>query len=173
MHRTFIAFVLSSAVAVTGLTAAPAHAGNDDVAKWIAGAAALAIIGAAIVDHNKNDKSQPNHGYTPGYGHGHNNQHTPYYNNDQGHAGGATVHAPKPHHYNSRALPRSCRVTKTVVGREIKAFSRHCLKRNNVDVRTMPRDCAIKLQDRETGKRRVIYAQGCLRKKGYTLARRY
>ncbi|MDW3118383.1 MAG: hypothetical protein R8G60_11815 [Roseovarius pacificus] len=48
-HRQFIAAVLAAAVAVTGMTAAPARADND-AAKVIAGVAALAVLGAAMSD---------------------------------------------------------------------------------------------------------------------------
>ncbi|MCZ0813450.1 MAG: hypothetical protein ACQEVT_13880 [Pseudomonadota bacterium] len=49
LHRKFIAAILASAIAITGMTAAPARADND-AAKIIVGAAALALIGAAVAD---------------------------------------------------------------------------------------------------------------------------
>ena len=48
MYRRFIATILATAVAITGLTAAPARADNDDLLKILGGVAAIAIIGAAI-----------------------------------------------------------------------------------------------------------------------------
>ena len=51
-HRTFISIILAAAIAVTGMTAAPARADND-AAKVIAGVAALAIIGAVIAEERK------------------------------------------------------------------------------------------------------------------------
>ncbi|HKL05514.1 MAG TPA: hypothetical protein VJ929_06860 [Roseovarius sp.] len=68
LHRQFIAAVLAAAVAVTGLTAAPARADND-AAKVIAGVAALAIIGAAVADANKSKRPKVIYQAPPAYGH--------------------------------------------------------------------------------------------------------
>lgn len=68
LHRQFIAAVLATAVAVTGLTAAPARADND-AAKVIAGVAALAIIGAAVADANKSKRPKVIYPTPPAYGH--------------------------------------------------------------------------------------------------------
>src|SRR6056297_1962117 len=73
LYRKFIATVLGAAVAVTGLTAAPARADND-AAKVIAGVAALAIIGAAVAEANKSKRpkvirlSNPRSGNSAGRG---------------------------------------------------------------------------------------------------------
>jgi len=50
MHRKFIALILATAMAITGLSAAPARA-DGDTARIFAGLALLAIIGAAIQDN--------------------------------------------------------------------------------------------------------------------------
>lgn len=170
MHRTFIALVLSSAIAITGLSASAARADNDDVAKWIAGAAALAIIGAAIADSQKKPKvvyqQPPSHPKPKGHAYGH----TPYYQgHTHGHAGG-TVYQP---YHNPKALPASCRVTEYMHGHKIRGFSSRCLKRKQVDLHDLPRDCALKIRDPQTGKRRMIFTGRCLRQNGYTLARAY
>lgn len=68
LYRKFIATVLAAAVAVTGLTAAPARADND-AAKVIAGVAALAIIGAAVAEANKSKRPKVIHTAPPAYGH--------------------------------------------------------------------------------------------------------
>ena len=86
MHRRFIALILSASLVVTTAGAAPARA--DDTEKWIAGAAALAIIGLAIHEESKknrreraiyqnriyNQGTQPNR-YHQGHGHGHGHKH--------------------------------------------------------------------------------------------------
>lgn len=51
LRKYMLAGVTASAVGVAGLAATPALADND-TAKYIAGAAAVAIIGAAIADSN-------------------------------------------------------------------------------------------------------------------------
>lgn len=60
MSRKFIAFVLASAIAVTGFTAAPARAGEKEIATIIAGVAALAII-AKTMDNRDKHKARPQH----------------------------------------------------------------------------------------------------------------
>ncbi len=55
-HRSFIALIsgLALVVAITGATAAPARADNDDAARFFAGLVGLAILGAAI-ESSRND----------------------------------------------------------------------------------------------------------------------
>jgi len=138
MHRTFIALILSAAVAVTSLNAQPAHAGDDDVAKWIAGLAALAVIGVAINENKK--KKRKKRRVTP----------------------------VQPH--NPYLLPATCRTNQKVQGYKVNGFQRGCLRRNQVNVRALPQDCAIKYWDRKRQKNRVIYSGRCLREYGYRVA---
>ncbi|GAA6201546.1 hypothetical protein [Aquicoccus sp. SU-CL01552] len=55
-HRSFITLIsgLALVVAITGATAAPARADNDDAARFFAGLVGLAILGAAI-EGSRND----------------------------------------------------------------------------------------------------------------------
>lgn len=69
MSRKFISLVLAASLAVAGLTAAPARAGNDDLAKVLAGVAAVAVIGA-VINENRKDR---NDGYVSSRGYGHRN----------------------------------------------------------------------------------------------------
>ncbi|WP_422032177.1 hypothetical protein [Roseovarius sp.] len=63
--KRFITSIMAAAMALTVLSSAPARADND-TAKIIAGAAALAIIGMAIADANDNDGYYVSrHGYDP------------------------------------------------------------------------------------------------------------
>ncbi|MFQ5623539.1 MAG: hypothetical protein ACE5FS_09095 [Paracoccaceae bacterium] len=55
MFRTLTASVLVAAVALAGVSATPARA-NDDLAKILAGAAAIFIIGKAIESSNDNNR---------------------------------------------------------------------------------------------------------------------
>lgn len=84
-HRSFIALIsgLALAVAITGASAAPARA-DDDAARILAGLVGLAIIGAAIEDGHRDNRTvvhqrevvvqqppryvyQPQWGYRPQY----------------------------------------------------------------------------------------------------------
>lgn len=60
-HRKFISLILAAALAVTGMTAAPVQASDRDVAKWVAGAVATGLIGAAIADKRRDDRAVTRH----------------------------------------------------------------------------------------------------------------
>ena len=229
MHRKFIALVASAALVITGVSTAPARAGDDDVAKWVAGIAALTIIGVAVADNKKKKRKRraaaiythPNtHSYTPqhqpkhshGYGHqpkpriiggeglgynyGHSQGHTPRpqnhgnnhgYNQGYNHGYGTGHLHPKPRkphavqpvvrpkpNYHPRMrppLPAECKVTRHLHGNKIRGLSRRCLKRYNVDVKSLPKKCAMKFRDHRSGKRRAIFTRRCLRQSGYRIAR--
>lgn len=166
MHRKFIALVLSASLALTGLTAQPVKA--DDTAEWIAGAAALAIIGLAIADANK--KPQPAYNY--GYGQGHSYGHTPYnYGTTHGHAGPLVSPAPTPQYHDPKVLPRQCGTKVNMQGQVIRGLGKRCLKRNGVNIQALPAYCEVKVRDPHSGKRKIIYGGRCLRQNGYSLAR--
>ncbi|SEL37083.1 hypothetical protein SAMN05443999_10538 [Roseovarius azorensis] len=97
MHRRFIALIVGTALAVTGLTAASAQAqGRGDAAAIVAGVAAPAIIGATVVNHRKYDHRSGHVARDYGYSH---NYYAPkgYAYAPKGHAKGH--HAKKRHHY--------------------------------------------------------------------------
>lgn len=194
MSRKFITIILSAAIAVTGFTAPPARAGDDDIAKWIAGAAALAIIGAAINEKNNNNNNRSRPRYNNGYGYNgygynndynHNNGHSHGNGHKKGHKKGddhdeghgqnygnqghsGNVISPRP---NPLVLPARCRVERNLNGNSIRGFSRGCLNRSNVNVNALPRDCAVKFRDRKSNRPVVIYGGRCLRGYGYRVAR--
>ncbi|MDM8167331.1 hypothetical protein [Roseovarius sp.] len=83
IRKRLLAGVTASAVGVAGLaglSAAPAYADND-TAKYIAGAAAVAIIGAAIADSNDDRYYNPGYATRDRYYGGYNR-----YNRHQGYA---------------------------------------------------------------------------------------
>ncbi|MEQ9243451.1 hypothetical protein [Roseovarius indicus] len=90
LRKYMLAGVTASAVGVAGLAATPALADND-TAKYIAGAAAVAIIGAAIADSN-DDRYYDNPRYsTRGhYQRNHNryNRYNGYRGHNRGYHGG-------------------------------------------------------------------------------------
>ena len=139
MHRKFIALVLSAALAVTSLNAQPAHAGSDDTAKWIAGLAALAIVGVALNERKKDRRKKR--------------------------------HASPVRHHNPYLLPARCRVTRNLQGNTIRGFGKGCLKRNNVNVQSLPRECAVRFRDRARDRRVTLFTGRCLRQHGYQVAR--
>jgi len=65
MSGKFISLIMAASVAVAGIAAAPARADNDDIAKVLAGIAAIAVVGAVIhksKDRN-NDRAVTRHYY--------------------------------------------------------------------------------------------------------------
>ncbi|MCR9113621.1 MAG: hypothetical protein NXH84_10120 [Rhodobacteraceae bacterium] len=154
-HRTFIAAILAAALAVTGMTAGPARADSDDIAKWIAGAVALGLIGAAIADNNRdNDRAvtrnsgrgfgNPDHGYRK-------NRHA--YQQDQRYL-----------------LPKNCRARASTRSGEVRGFERNCLLRNYAHFNSLPHECAVRA--RGEGRQWVIYQRRCLKQYGFRNAER-
>jgi len=66
MSGKFIALIVAASIAVTGFTAAPAKAGDRDVARALAAIAGIAIIGVAINEHNKS-QNRRSHVVTRGH----------------------------------------------------------------------------------------------------------
>lgn len=53
MSKRFIALILASSLTLAGFSAQPARAGNDDLEKFLIGAAALVILGTALESSRK------------------------------------------------------------------------------------------------------------------------
>jgi len=159
-HRTFISLILAAALAVTGMTSTAAQASDKDVAKWIAGAVALGLIGAAIADERRDDRAVTrNRGY---------------YNDNRAHGQRFKKkrrHGHKSHRknrYDSHALPGHCRrVVQTRRG-PLKGFGRHCLLNSYSNFNALPHRCAVRT--RGHGNRGVIYGSYCLRQHGYRVS---
>lgn len=163
-HRTFISLILAGAIAVTGITAAPARAGDDDIAKWIAGAAALAIIGAAIADNDRSKKKVVTRNYYKQYDHGHRH-------GNLGHSKKRHKRYPGFTRGDQFKLPSQCRRDVQTRRGYIKGFGRRCLLNNYGHYNSLPHQCAVKTRD-YSGKRRVIYSGRCLGQYGYRVAGR-
>lgn len=147
MSRKFITSILIAAVAVTGfsLSAAPAKAGNEDLAKFLFGATALVIIGKAISDNNNGAQAATRHDVP-------------------------TYHAkpkPKPRK-NHKALPASCLRQHYTNNGRVRMMSNHCLNQNYRHVNRLPESCKIRVRT-ERGTQRG-YQMRCLRNNGFSLA---
>lgn len=164
-HRTFISLILAAALAVTGVTAAPAQAGDKDVAKWVAGAVALGLIGAAIADQRRDDRAvtRQHGGHGPFFGNGHRRGQDLFGKNgrlrdykrydDRGRRGGRF------------ALPQQCRRDVRVRGGVLRGYGRHCLLNNYPRFNALPHRCAV--ETRGHGRRGVIYGSQCLERYGF------
>lgn len=168
-HRSFIAIILAAALAVTGMTTTTARADNDDVAKWIAGAVALGLIGAAIAEEKKRERRrdqavarQHNKGYAnvnKGYAQGKQKQHV------YGHSGNTRKHGAKQD--RQRFLPQSCQVRVRNHQGTVGGFGQRCLLKNYAHYNSLPHQCARRAQGNHG---RVIYTNRCLRSHGYRMA---
>lgn len=149
MHRKFIALILATAMAITGLSAAPARA-DGDTARVFAGLAFLALLGAAIQKERKHNRPVVSHNYTP------------------------PVHPlpprPLPPKISRRDLPQQCLRSRSVNGRYRNLVGNRCLKKNYGFNGTLPYAC--QLGYRENGRNHIGYEPVCLRERGYRFARR-
>ena len=160
MHRKFIAFILGTAVALASAsTAAPARADND-LAKALAGIAALAILGKAISDaRDRPDVAPvpsykaPIRGYTP-------RQINRY-----------TTPRPLPPQVSRFDLPARCLHSYVVPGRRnVDLFGSACLRAHYAGFNRLPGECKAVFQTNNV--RRATYKPGCLQRFGYRVARR-
>lgn len=150
MHRKFIALIVATAVAVTTLSAAPARADEREIAKILAGLAALAFIGVAI-EHNR-DRDQPitSHiGRTPPR---------------------PVKPRPVPPQVSKFQLPNHCLHKYSVNNGQRRLFGKRCLSNNYRHTASLPYACQFQFRDgRET---RTGYEPRCLRERGYHFARK-
>lgn len=152
MHRYFIAFVVIATVAITAVSAAPARASDRDLARVLAGLAALAVIGKAIHDRNKNDrKDRVTQSYVAPRQH-------------------ALNPRPLPDRVARKTLPAQClRDTRGPNGHTRRVLSARCLDRNFSYSRDLPRGCARQIETQRGW--RWAYGARCLRNNGYQIAR--
>lgn len=143
MSRKFIAAILAASMAITSFTAAPARAASDeDIAKFLFGAAALAITGKAISDNNRN-------------------QATRFPDSE-------VVVTPRPN--RNKVLPRRC-VTrgKTALGNNTRVLRAKCLNRHYARANRLPLSCRLPVWTQNG--RKPAYLARCLRDRGYSIAR--
>ncbi|MEO0569436.1 MAG: hypothetical protein AAF066_17010 [Pseudomonadota bacterium] len=176
-HRKLISIVAASALAVTTMTSTPARADNDDFGKFVAGAAALAIIGIALSqkskkskDYNYVSRSHSNHGYHSGHnrsktisgklkhGYGHNSRGYSHHGKSKGYG-----------YRFSKALPARCRTTIYTKYGDRRGYRRGCLHKNYAHFNALPHKCAISGHT-YNGARSIVYERRCIRRHGYFTA---
>lgn len=173
MSRTFIAAVLAISTTLAAASAVPARAASEeDIAKLLAGAATIFIIGKAIQssrdddrkDKNREDKKREEvRHYVP--------EHRPHVSKPPVHVHDRPVPKVVPRDVKTRypdVLPASC-VRQIEGGRVNRVVMDRCLERNNVNTRSLPKSCRMTVETRR-GEARA-YALPCLRHRGYTLTR--
>lgn len=160
MSRRFIAAVLAVSTAIAAFSAAPARAASEeDIARLLAGAATVFIIGKAIQNARDDDRDDRRKVVT------HHKPKQNYYR-----------HEPIPkviprdyrRHDRTAALPAQC-VRRIDGGRVNRVVLDRCLERNNVSARSLPKACRMTVETRRGTAR--AHALPCLQNRGYTLAR--
>jgi len=181
MARKFIAAILTAAVVVTGVSAAPARAADlRELAQAAAGIAAVAIIanqlnksrggnddniisrnglGSIFAPHQHSPQSSPQ------YGHGYDDR-----RHDQ--AGQYFVKPrPLPDRVARKALPAAClQRVEDSRGRAVNILGQRCLENNFRGARHLPQACEVDVQSNRGW--RTAYDATCLSRAGYTIARR-
>lgn len=147
--RRFATTLAAAATALAAMTAAavPARAGSDDIAKILAGVAAIAIIGTAI--NNNKAKAAP-----PPQPH-------PYPYPQPGHGQGRPHQAP--------LLPSVCTITISGYGVPTTSlYSERCLVQQSFQHR-LPKSCASPVQFGDRKDR--LYRADCLVEAGFRTGR--
>ncbi|MEX0338233.1 MAG: hypothetical protein AB3N11_04250 [Arenibacterium sp.] len=153
MHRKFIALIVSSAIGVTAL-AAPARAADaEDIAGALFGIAALALIGKALSDRDK-DKvvvTQPSHP-----------SHTKPVR--------PLKPRPLPPAVSRFDLPAHCLRDFQVNRDRVRLLGAGCLRRHYRHVNSLPYACQF--QFNHYNRSYTTYEPLCLRERGYRITRR-
>lgn len=150
MSRKFIALIVAASLTVTGITASQAQAGDKRTRNLIVGAAALAILGAAIAEQDK----RHNHGYVGTQnprprGHSH-PRHDPKYGYHDRDRRNPFAHGPRsgvtPRPLPPRAqfapLPNQClRSFHGRGGGTFQLYAARCLNRNYHAAHSLPQNC--------------------------------
>ena len=160
MHKKFIALIVASAVAITGISASQARAA--DVKDILGGLAAIALIGAAVKHFDDKDKKNT---VTHNYNH--------IYKAPQKHVHTKPKH--RPHHvrplpqrvarYN---LPQRCLRTFKGYSPNQRLLGQTCLGKHYKYSNSLPNQCKVRFWNGKKVKR--AYHPGCLRQKGYRVS---
>ncbi|WP_170582511.1 hypothetical protein [Ruegeria arenilitoris] len=149
MHRKFIALVVATAVAITGVSASQAKAA--DAHDILGGLAAIAIIGAAVNHYNKEKRKervtrQNNYVHQP-------------QNVRPDHI------RPLPRRVARYDLPQRCLKTYNGYSKKRPLLGPNCLEKHYKHANSLPQQCKVGFWDGKKVKR--AYEPACLLQKGY------
>ena len=182
MSRKYIASVLVATMAITGFAARPAAAASEeDIARILAGAATIFIIGKAIQssrDNDRDDKKSAKKAHSQRHDykdkpvvirkHDHKDKgrkvtNKKYDRNDRGRDG---------HQTRSRGatpLPQSCQISARTRHGTQTLYGARCLDHTYRSARKLPDECRREV--RTSRGESKAYSADCLRQRGYTSAR--
>ena len=150
MHRKFIALIVATAIAITGVSVSQARAA--DARDILGGLAAIALIGAGVHYYNK-EKSQARVSRTqpPVY---HANPSKPQY-----------PVRPLPRRVAKYDLPQKCLRTYEKYSTKRPLLGPNCLSRHYKHANSLPQECKVGFWNGNKVKR--AYEPACLRHHGY------
>lgn len=158
IQKNFIATVAAVAIAITGLSAAPVRAGDNERAAALAAILGLALVGALVVDRKSDKKKKAKA-----------KKKVEQYRSDRIYR---THPRPRtlPPRVTRKLLPQEClRSFRTDRG-QARVFGQRCLNRHYDHVRSLPDKCHREFYT-DRGWRQGFGAR-CLNRHGYQLARR-
>ncbi len=158
--RTLVTPVVAAALVFAGISAAPARANsNEDIAKFLIGLGAVAIIAKAIDQKSDSDSKATTRNYDR-----YNNRVVTRSRSDR------VVSVPdrkkKKKAKLSRALPASCLRTYSAGRNDRRLYSGRCLSRLPYKLAKLPSDCAYTIKGRR-GTIGKAYGPRCLSRNGF------
>ncbi len=158
----FTATLAAAAIALTGLTATPAAAQDRDLARFLAGAALVAII-ATAASRNRAEAERPRHDrrYDNRYDDRYDSRRENRYDNRKDRRYGQP---PYGNAWGRRAvLPASCAIEVRNRGRNEMLYNPRCLER--AGIHRLPRQCERELRTNRGS--RTVLSGPCLQQAGY------
>lgn len=150
MHRKFIALIVATAVAITGISASQARAA--DTRDILGGLAALAILGAAIHHYQDEKREEEKKRHKHKKKHAKKKVHKPHVR-------------PLPNRVARYNLPQRCLRTFNAYSKKHPLLGPNCLKKHYKYANSLPHQCKVGFWNGKKVKR--AYEPACLRQKGY------
>ncbi|WP_010141253.1 hypothetical protein [Oceanicola sp. S124] len=161
--RKAILSTLAGAVALSSVAAAPAQAGDKELARALIGIGAIAIIGSAIANESKANNNNHNNGNW------NNGGHNGGWNNG-GHHGGWQPQ-PKPRPRPARTVAQSCEVRTWVNGYRAVGYAAACAKNTASYPQALPDNCRQRTDVPQNRKGvKFIYRKACMQQYGWKTA---
>ncbi len=162
MHRKFIALIIATAVAITGLSASNARAA--DARDILGGLAAIAIVGAAIHHYSEKERKERKQAVTRTHRHEykpHNYEKRPFKKTKKKHH----KLRPLPNRVAKYDLPQRCLQTYRGYSDARPLLGPSCLKKHYKHAGSLPGQCKVGFWNGKKVKR--AYEPNCLRQHGY------
>jgi len=160
MHKKFIALIIASAVAVTGISASKARAA--DTGDIIGGLAAIALIGAAVKHFSDQNRKNT---VTHNYNHVYKAPPKPVYVKPKSRP---PYVRPLPERVARYSLPQRCLRTYKGYSKRHPLLGTSCLSKHYKYTNSLPHQCKVGFWDGKKVKR--AYEPACLRQKGYRVS---